>query len=55
MYTLKLLNTTLLCPYLQDYRLVEVTEIMRLVSVLKYGKYIFHILAAVLVLNLESV
>jgi len=55
MCTVKLLNTILPCPYPQDYRLVKVTEITWLVSAFKYGKYIFHILAAVLVLNLESV
>jgi len=41
--------------YLQGYRLVKVAELMRLVSALKYGKYIFHIPAAVLVLNLDIV
>ena len=43
MYALKLLNTIFLCTYLQDHRLVNVIEIVRLVSALKYGKYIFHI------------
>jgi len=41
--------------YLQVYRLVKVAELMRLVSALNYGKYIFHIPAAVLVLNLDIV